>query len=211
MGKASRGKRDTAVDSRRDRVEAMRAADVRSQRRRNLLWLTACVVAIALVAGFTYWGTHRTTSERDELASQVSTYTGLTENHTTKAVTYPQTPPVGGDHDSTWLNCGIYDKAVRNENAVHSMEHGAVWITYDPSLSAEDVQKLRDQMPSSFVILSPYDGLPAPVVASAWGVQLKLTGVDDPRLKTFIDVYRQGSQTPEPGASCDGGTGTPIA
>ena len=91
------------------------------------------------------------------------------------------------------------------------MEHGAVWITYDPSLSAADVQKLRDQMPDSYFVLSPYPGLDAPVVASAWGVQLKLTGVDDPDLKTFINVYRQGNQTPEPGAACTGGTGNPIS
>ena len=72
------------------------------------------------------------------------------------------------------------------------------------------MQKLRDLMPYSYIVLSPYPGLDAPVVASAWGVQLKLDGVDDPRLKTFIDVYRQGNQTPEPGAACTGGTGTPI-
>ncbi len=123
---------------------------------------------------------------------------------------YPQTPPVGGNHNAQWLNCGIYDQPVPNENAVHALEHGAVWVTYNPDLSAEDVQTLRDLMPSSYIVLSPYAGLDAPVVASAWGVQLKLDGVDDPRLKSFIDVYRQGSQTPEPGAACDGGVGTPI-
>jgi hypothetical protein len=55
------------------------------------------------------------------------------------------------------------------------------------------------------MVLSPYPGLPAPVVASAWGKQLKLTGADDPRLAAFIREYRQGPQTPEPGAACTGG------
>jgi len=210
MGKAARGKREGEEGSRRDRVEAMRAEDARAQRRRNLLWVVVGVAAVALVAGFTYFGMNRATSGRDTLAADVTTYPLGTAKHTTDPVTYPQSPPVGGDHDPAWLNCGIYDQPVRAENAVHALEHGAVWITYDPALSASDVQKLRDLMPSTYVVLSPYPGLDAPVVASAWGVQLKLDGVDDPRLKSFIDVYRQGNQTPEPGAACTGGTGTPI-
>ena len=216
MGKAPSG---DSAGSRRDKVDAMRQDEARAERKRNLLWVLVGVLAVSLIAGFTYWGLESSsstgetasTSARDALAVDVTTYPIDTPEHTTDPVAYPQTPPVGGNHDPAWLNCGIYDQPVRNEDAVHSLEHGAVWITYDPSLSAADVQTLRDQMPDSYVVLSPYDGLPAPVVASAWGVQLKLDGVDDPRLATFIDVYRQGSQTPEPGAACDGGTGTPIA
>jgi hypothetical protein len=64
---------------------------------------------------------------------------------------------------------------------------------------------------SRYVILSPYPGLPSPVVASAWGKQLQLPSVSDPRLGQFIDYFRQGPQTPEPGATCAGGTGTPVA
>ncbi len=71
-----------------------------------------------------------------------------------------------------WLNCGIYDQPVLNENAVHALEHGAVWITYNPDLSADDVQKLRDLMPSSYIVLSPYPGWtprwwPAPGASSS--------------------------------------------
>ena len=56
--------------------------------------------------------------------------------HTLSAVVYPQTPPAGGEHHPTGLNCGIYSEAVPNVNAVHALEHGAVWVTYDPKLSA---------------------------------------------------------------------------
>jgi hypothetical protein len=130
----------------------------------------------------------------------------------TTPVDYKQIPPVGGDHNPTWLNCGVYDAPVHNENAVHSMEHGAVWITYQPDLPADQVTKLQDAAKGqSYVIVSPYDGLPAPVVASAWGYQLKLDSASDPRLEQFIRTFEQGPQTPEPGAACVGGTGTPVA
>jgi ATP-binding cassette subfamily C protein len=132
--------------------------------------------------------------------------------HVKTPVRYAQTPPVGGPHDPVWLNCGIYQAPVRNENAVHSMEHGAVWITYRPGLAAAQLSILRQDVrrQPSYMLLSPYPGLPAPVVGSAWGVQLRLSNAADPRLEEFIARYRAGPQAPEPGAPCVGGTGTPL-
>jgi hypothetical protein len=141
----------------------------------------------------------------DPLLADVQTYPA-SQQHVTGPVTYAQTPPAGGPHNPVWLNCGIYDAPVPNENAVHSMEHGAVWITYDPALAADQVAALQQTVNTTYEVLSPYPGLPAPVVASAWGKQLTLTGAEDPRLPAFIRAYRQGPQTPEPGAPCTGGT-----
>ena len=142
----------------------------------------------------------------------VQTFSNLARDHVDGHVDYAQTPPVGGPHSPVWLNCGIYDKPAPNENAVHSLEHGAVWITYQPDLPAADVQALRGAVRGhSYAILSPYPNLPAPVVASAWGVQLRLTEASDPRLPEFIKYYEQGPQNPEPGAACSGGRGVPIA
>ena len=141
----------------------------------------------------------------------VVTYTNLARTHVTGTVTYAQNPPVGGPHNLVWLNCGIYAAPVHNENAVHSLEHGAVWITYQPTLASAAVQHLISLVKGqSYVILSPYPGLPAPVVASAWGVQLKVQTAYDPRITQFIHAYEQGPQTPEPGAPCSGGTGSPV-
>lgn len=118
---------------------------------------------------------------------------------------YGMNPPAGGDHFGAWLNCGVYDQPQQNENAVHSLEHGAVWVTYDPDLVDQaGVSSLRDALPSTYIILSPYPGLPAPVVASAWGNQVQLDGVDDERLGAFVDKFWKSAQTPEPGAACVG-------
>src|SRR4051794_37086587 len=95
MGKASRGKRDGEEGSRRDRVEAMRAEDAKSQRRRNLLWLVVGVVVVALIAGFTYYGINSVKSPREELVGKVTTYPEAQATHTNDPVTYPQSPPVG--------------------------------------------------------------------------------------------------------------------
>ena len=123
--------------------------------------------------------------------------------HVQTAVDYEMTPPVGGPHNPTWLNCGVYEQEVPAEYAVHSLEHGAVWVTYNPDdVSGADLDALRSQMPRTYMILSPFPGLEAPVVASAWGVQVSLDGIDDPRLNDFIVKYRQSPDAPEPGALC---------
>jgi hypothetical protein len=130
--------------------------------------------------------------------------------HTEEPVNYPQNPPVGGLHNPVWQNCGFYSEPIRSENAVHSLEHGAVWITYRPDLPQGQVDEIRRlASDNTYVLASPYPDLPAPVVASAWGKQLTLDSADDPRLEQFVSAYAQGPQTPEPGAACTGGLGEP--
>ncbi len=141
----------------------------------------------------------------------ILTYGRPAQEHTTEPVTYEQTPSVGGPHDPVWQNCGVYDQPIRSENAVHSLEHGAVWITYRPELAADDVAALNKLASGrSHLLLSPYPDLPSPVVASAWGVQVQVDRATDKRLSTFITRYMQGPQTLEPGATCSGGIGAPI-
>ena len=96
----------------------------------------------------------------------VETWEITDRTHTTDDVTYPQDPPAGGAHAPVWLDCGVYDVPVREENAVHDLEHGTVWITHDPDLSADDVDALADQLPGNG-IMSPREGLPSPVVVTA--------------------------------------------
>jgi hypothetical protein len=141
----------------------------------------------------------------------VMTFSNLSRDHVDGPISYPQVPPVGGQHNPVWMNCGIYDKPIPNENAVHSLEHGAVWITYQPDLAEASVEQLRGLVRGhTHVLLSPYDGLPAKVVASAWGVQLRANSADDPQLAKFVATYESGPQTPEPGAPCSGAKGVPL-
>jgi Protein of unknown function (DUF3105) len=148
----------------------------------------------------------------------------LGHNHVPGTVTYATTPPVGGDHNAVWMNCGIYDKPVPNEHAVHNLEHGAVWITYRPSLPKSEVDALRSFVESQSVLspnpqaggsrymdLTPYPGLPSPIVVTSWGFQLRLTSPTDPRLQQFVNKFRVSkSYTPEYGGPCTGGIGTPL-
>ena len=166
------------------------------------------LIAVAFLAGF---AALVILDVRQQPPDVVKTYdVGPGGQHTDGEVDYAQTPPAGGKHNPVWQNCGFYDEPITDENAVHSLEHGAVWITYSPDLPQDQVEQLRDLAHSqTHVLVSPYPNLPSPVVASAWGKQVSLQSADDPSLGRFVRAYRQGPQTPEPGAVCTGGIGQP--
>jgi hypothetical protein len=198
----------------RERVARMRAEQRRRERRRNILFgATIAAAALAMLGGV---GLSLVFRGGAAGIPGVQSFSRLARAHVARAVSYPQRPPVGGPHSPVWLNCGIYTAPVCSVSAVHSLEHGAVWVTYRPDLPTAAVSQLRslvrEESPRKrhYVILSPYPGLPASVVASAWGRQLRLASASDPRLPRFITTYAQGPQTPEPGAACSGGTGTPM-
>ena len=132
-----------------------------------------------------------------------------TPKHAEGKVGYGQVPPVGGHHNPVWLECGRYAEPVRDELAVHNLEHGTVWITHRPDLSDQDVARLVDALPADGII-SPYAGLPTPVVVTVWGIQLQLDGAEDPRLALFLNEYGDGASAPESEASCAGGVGNPV-
>lgn len=125
----------------------------------------------------------------------------------TQRVAYDQSPPFGGPHDGTWATCTgiVYPEAIRTENAVHSLEHGAVWITYNPDdLSEDEVATLADKVDGeTYTLMSPYPGLDTPVSLQSWGHQLKLDSVDDERIDQFVNALRLNRYAyPEVGASC---------
>lgn len=139
---------------------------------------------------------------------QVKDY--IPQRHVTpdQRVAYDQSPPFGGPHDGVWAACTgvVYDRPVRNENMVHSLEHGTVWIAYNPDrVSGENldvlVKKVRGQ---EYMMLSPYPTLDVPLSLQSWGHQLKLDDVNDERIDQFITALRVNRyQHPEPDGRCD--------
>lgn len=177
----------------------------------RVLWTVSAVVLIAL-ALFDLVGFWKVRDKPEPTIRGVEKFDIPDRHHTNDPVTYPMIPPAGGPHAPIWLNCGIYSQPVHNENGVHSLEHGAVWITYQPDLPEDEVQILRRIVHGRHhVILSPYPNLPVPVVASAWGLQLRLNDPRDPRLVRFVDTYRSGPQAPEKDGPCDLGVGNPSS
>jgi uncharacterized protein DUF3105 len=126
--------------------------------------------------------------------------------HVATTVHYDSSPPVGGDHSQIWADCAgtVYPHAIANENAVHMLEHGAVWITYRPGLSAADVAALSKLVTGvDHTAMSPYPGLRGAISVQAWDYQVFVAGPADPRLRQFISALRSNPATaPEAGGPC---------
>lgn len=140
----------------------------------------------------------------------IEVYPATTNRTVEGPVDYDRRPPANGDHDPLWQNCGFYERPVQDRHAVHSLDHGVVWITYRPDLPEGEVDALRAYGEEGYVIVSPYPDQDAPVTATAWRVQLELEGAGDPRLREFVDQFRISELAPLSGNRCVGGVGEPA-
>lgn len=187
-----------------------------SRRKRRFLTVDRVIIGGSLlvmlaILGYAVYRTLENRSINRDIEG-VEVITNLTRDHSTTPVTYAQLPPAGGVHHPAWQTCGVYTEPIKNEHAVHSLEHGVVWITYQPDLDEDEVEKLQDiTRRGSHRLLSPYPGIDSPIILTAWGYQLRLDSVDDDRLMDFIRKYEQGPTTPELGATCSGGETRTLA
>ncbi|MFB7651812.1 MULTISPECIES: DUF3105 domain-containing protein [unclassified Streptomyces] len=209
--------------ARQARIAEMRRAEEARERRNRILTIAVSTVVVAgLVVGGVFLVRGQSDDSSDDTASDgktsgkfvtgkdgVKTWEGdLARNHVTKKVTYPVDPPVGGDHNQVWMNCNgdVYTKPLNNENAVHSLEHGAVWVTYTDAAPKADVEKLAAKIKKTpYSLMSPDEKQQDPIMLTAWGHQRTVTGADDPDVDKFFEKFVQGEQTPEPGAACTNG------
>ncbi len=173
------------------------------------------VLFAAAAIGYAIVQVNKANADRIESVDEISGLQSYDEyeeiqNHVETPVAYAESPPVGGPHapPPSWADCTgtVYDIDIRHENAVHSLEHGAVWITYNPDeVSGADVETLAALVENqNGRMLSPYVGLDSPISIQSWGHQLKVDSADDERIKQFADFLTLNSEfTPEPGASCE--------
>lgn len=189
-----------------------------AKRRRSRLtwWLVGSVAALVVVglvvASFLFTPRPVTLERGDGDGSSIAGIETFdhSANHVEGTVDYEQTPPAGGDHNAAWLNCGVYTEPVPDENAVHSLEHGAVWITYDPAqVDQAEIDALEAQLPSTYSVLSPYEDMDTPIAVSAWGAQLKIESANDERIGEFLQAYWRNVNGPEPNAACTGAVDGP--
>ena len=112
-------------------------------------------------------------------------------------VTYQSNPPTSGSHWPDPLLDGIYDTEKPDEALVHSLEHGRIWISYQPSSVPQSAidQLTRIAKSEKRVILTPRSLNETPIALAAWQ-RLDMFGVeadgsiDEQRILDFIKRYR---------------------
>lgn len=214
---ATQAKIELSQKQQREQKRQEKLAEYQKQiarrKRSKLVWWvvgsTAGVAVIALVvASFVFAPepapTYEAQNSTGEVPDGVQTFENRSD-HVQGTVDYEQNPPAGGPHNPYWLNCGIYTEPQQNEYAVHSMEHGAIWVTYDPARVDEaGLDTLKAVLPSSYVILSPYSDMDTPIAVSGWNHQLKVEDPADPRIADFFTEFWRSQNVPEPQAACSG-------
>ncbi|OGD89478.1 hypothetical protein A3D04_02125 [Candidatus Curtissbacteria bacterium RIFCSPHIGHO2_02_FULL_40_16b] len=126
------------------------------------------------------------------------------ENHIpqgTPGSGYNSNPPSSGPHWPSPAVKGVFDKPMPDETALHNLEHGHIWIAYDPSISEEVKTKLAEtaQNDDWKIIMSPREGNDAKIALVAWGRVLNMDEPDFARVEDFIKTYRNRGpeKTPE--------------
>jgi hypothetical protein len=139
----------------------------------------------------------------------IEIYPSTTNRTVEGPIHYDRKPPTNGKHAPLWQNCGFYQEPIQDRHAVHSMDHGVVWITYRPHLPQQQLESLRPYGNENYVIVSPYPGQHAPVIATSWRVQLELASANDPRLEPFVNQFKISELAPLSGNRCVLGVGKP--
>ncbi|MFI7573621.1 DUF3105 domain-containing protein [Micromonospora sp. NPDC049497] len=186
------------------------------------LFTAVGLLAVAII-GYGAWATFQGSKPWEDRADAIDGIVNFRESdkslveggkHQQGSITYAQQPPVAGPHNNSWQNCmgDVYDAPIASEHAVHSLEHGAVWVTYRPDLPADQVEKLAAKVRGNEkLMMSPFEGLDKAISLQAWGYQLKVDNADDGRIDDFIKTLKVNASIEGPTALCNQGvtaTGT---
>jgi len=173
----------------------------------------SAAIGLLLIGILVYAVTNQGSGYLDPLAKADKSVPGVLKfkearDHVNTAVNYSRKPPTGGKHNPVPQQCAVYTEAIADEHAVHSLEHGAVWITYRPDLPADQVASLKAKVSGDpYRLMSPYPGLKSAISLQAWGRQIFVSSASDKKIDKFLSAYTRGPQAPEQG-SCEGNTTT---
>ncbi len=202
-------KADARRQDARERQDARRKAYSRNRRQWLITKAVAGVLVLAILGGLAYYVINWSRTKDDgTIPTGVKTYTYSQGQHDDSFNAWTENPPVGGVHNNVWQNCGYYADPIGTGHGVHSMEHGAVWITYQPDLPADQIAKLKAIADSqNYILVSPFPGIPSPIVVTSWDHQMQVQTADDSRINQFIKAFKNNkTYTPEYGALCTNGT-----
>lgn len=105
---------------------------------------------------------------------------------------YNSNPPTSGVHDAQPANWGVYFTAIPDQNVVHNLEHGGIWLSYRDATDAETAEKLQGiaQRYGAQMIVTHRPADTSRIAVAAWGALMKLDSVDTDKIASFVARFR---------------------
>ena len=204
-----------AAERKRQRLEERRQQKAEAlARQRKAAARARAVRSVALIAlaGVAVWFFFLRSSTPDEINGHAITgFSGAGVNaHSDQPQTYEMTPPVQGTHGGA-APCGVHGSPIPDENFVHSLEHGAVGLLFDPTkVTPEDIKKLEALASEADenVVSAPYEGMEPAFAIASWGERMDLDELDITAVNEYIDAF--AGKGPEAGQTCPNTVDTPY-
>ncbi|MGH2788990.1 MAG: DUF3105 domain-containing protein [Actinomycetota bacterium] len=213
-GTATQERRQQRLEQRRqekiERLERQR----RAARRAQIIRVT---VYALLAAGLFFFFFLRSSPRPESIRGhdlRLLTESEGVQRHVESGVTvdYETNPPAYGRHQPSSLRCGVYGEQQPSEQFVHSLEHGAVGILYDPQqVNPETIERLEAIVGDypSHVLSMPFSGLERePIAIVSWGEIMDLAEIDEAAINEYMETFRD--KGPESGQSCDNEIDSPF-
>lgn len=105
---------------------------------------------------------------------------------------YNSDPPTSGPHWNGPANKGVYDKEFPDEQLIHNLEHGYIWISYKPGVGDDVINKLKAIVEKNDwkIVMEPREKDDAKIILAAWGRLLKMDDLNENTVRDFINTYR---------------------
>jgi len=184
--------------SKNEQERLQRLKDARHRKiKKVVVWLAVLAVSAALIYGLVKWSKQAAQNKPGQAIAD------LGREHIAVGSDRPEynsNPPTSGPHYAVPANWGIYDEPLPDEQLVHNLEHGGIWISYRDAGDQEAVNKLKS-VADDFtikVILTPRPENDSRIAVAAWGRLLKLADFDEQQIRDFIGAFinRGPEQTP---------------
>ena len=197
-------------EKRRERLEAKRAAKAAAEaarRKREARERLLRRIAMVALFGVAVWFLFLRNATPDEInGNPINVFSTAGANqHTAGEVPYEDIPPVSGQHAPQTSPCGVFGAPIPETAMVHTLEHGAVGLLYQPTLELEQIRQLEEIVGqyNSHLFSTPYSGgMESPITVAAWGHTMELDEVETGSIDKFIEEFRQGGSAPEANQTC---------
>ncbi|MBI2670177.1 MAG: DUF3105 domain-containing protein [Candidatus Yanofskybacteria bacterium] len=180
-------------EERQRQKKVVREAEISSGRRKRVFKkISYWLIGLAIVIGGGWLIVRAGTPKGQDYSQAISI---LGRNHVSDGMvgSYNSNPPTSGDHYAVAAPARFYDRELPDEQLVHNLEHGHVWITYKPDLSSEVIDILKD-FAGGNIIVTLRSKNDTDIALAAWGrldkFNVEAGSIDQQRIKDFISRYQ---------------------